>query len=62
MSEDPFVKLFPNYIRLFEQLQAEYVFTPEWMFWRKLSLLRQMHRVNLDYIRWFNEYVGQKSK
>lgn len=54
---DPFAKLFPNYIRLHEQLEAEYLFTPRWHWIRRELILRQMRKVNKDYMRWFNEYM-----
>lgn len=63
---DPFAKLFPNYIRLHEQLEAEYLFTPRWHWIRRELILRQMRQVNKDYMRWFNDYMAanqpQKSK
>lgn len=63
---DPFAKLFPNFIRLHEQLEAEYLFTPRWHWIRRELILRQMRQVNKDYMRWFNDYMAanqpQKSK
>ena len=57
MNEDPFVKLFPNYIRLHEQLEAELVFTPWWHFIRRERILREMRQCNKSYLKWFNAYM-----
>ncbi len=54
---DPIVKLFPNFIRLHEQLEAEYLFTPRWHWIRREKILREMRQNNKAYLRWFNEYM-----
>lgn len=56
---DPFAKLFPNYIRLHEQLEAEYLFTPRWHWIRRERILHEMRQVNKGYLKWFNDYMKE---
>lgn len=52
-----FKVLFPNYVQLYEQLDAEYRRTPAWRFVRQQQILNRMHRLNKQYSRWFDNYM-----
>lgn len=58
MSVD-LLEVFPNYVQLFQQLQAEYDRTPGWRMIRQFRLNNQMHRVNKRYEKWFDEHMRQ---
>lgn len=58
-ATNPLLTLFPNYMKLHEQLEAEYVFTPRWHWWRREMILREMRKNNKAYIKWFNNYMRE---
>lgn len=49
--------VFPNYVRLWEQVDIEYRLTPGWRFIRKFKLLNQMGRITKKYERWFDQWL-----
>ena len=54
------LKVFPNYVQLYQQVDREYARTPEWRMIRKWRLLNQMHKINKNYTKWFEEAMREK--
>ena len=52
--------VFPNYCRLWQQINVEYMLTPEWRMIRKQRLLNQMHKLTKEYQRWFEKMMYPK--
>ena len=57
MKPNDLLEAFPNYVRLWEQLDKEYRRTPEWRMIRKFRILGRMHKVNKRYERWFQKWL-----
>lgn len=58
-SEEQLLEVFPNYVRLFSQLDTEYRRTPAWRFFRQMSILNRMHKINRKYEKWLEERLEQ---
>lgn len=59
MTTDPLLTLFPSYVKIHNQLEAEYVFTPRWHWIRREIILREMRLNNKAYLKWFNNYMRE---
>ena len=49
------LKVFPNYVQLFQQVEREYQLTPSWRMIRSFSLLNRMHQINKFYAEWLQK-------
>lgn len=53
--------VFPNYMNVWKLLDNELARTPWWRFLRWYTLMHRMHRLTIEYEKWFKEQM-EKAK